>query len=60
VLSHLILLDVLMMIGQAVRKWVDKMITLSKRGTLHARRQALAWVYDKDLVAALFEQAPER
>jgi len=49
-----------MMIGQAVRKWVDKMITLSKRGTLHARRQALAWVYDKDLVAALFEQAPER
>ena len=27
---------------------------------LHARRQALAFVYDKDLVSSLFEQAPER
>ena len=43
-----------------MRKFVDKMIGLSKRGDLHARRQALGWVYDKDLVAALFEQAPER
>jgi len=32
------------------------MIGLSKRGDLHARRQALGWMYDKDLVAALFEQ----
>lgn len=39
---------------------MDKMIGLSKRGDLHARRQALGWMYDKDLVAALFEQAPER
>jgi large subunit ribosomal protein L17 len=45
---------------QAVRKYVDKMIGLSKRGDLHARRQALSWMYDKDLVAALFEQAPDR
>lgn len=38
---------------------MDKMIGLSKRGDLHARRQALGWMYDKDLVAALFEQVGE-
>jgi large subunit ribosomal protein L17 len=36
------------------------MITLAKKGTLHHRRQALSYIYDKDLVASLFEQAPER
>ncbi|KAM3570692.1 hypothetical protein VYU27_007257 [Nannochloropsis oceanica] len=46
--------------AKAVRKYVDKMIGLSKRGDLHARRQALGWMYDKDLVAALFEQAQDR
>jgi hypothetical protein len=45
--------------AKAVRKYVDKMIGLSKRGDLHARRQALGWMYDKDLVAALFEQVGE-
>ena len=29
-------------------------------GSLHARRQALSYVYDKQLVHALFEQVPER
>ena len=46
--------------AKAVRKHVDHMIELGKRGDLHARRQALAWVYDKDLVHSLFEAAPER
>mmetsp|Transcript_39553 Transcript_39553/g.55737 ORF Transcript_39553/g.55737 Transcript_39553/m.55737 type:complete len:141 (+) Transcript_39553:378-800(+) len=46
--------------ARAVRKHVDHMITLGKRGDLHARRQAIAWVYDKQLVHALFEAAPER
>ena len=46
--------------AKAIRKYVDRMITLAKDGSLHARRQALAFVYDKDLVASLFEQAPER
>jgi len=46
--------------ARAVRKHVDHMIQLGKRGDLHARRQALAWVYDKDLVHSLFEAAPER
>jgi len=44
--------------AKAIRKYVDKMITLAKDGSLHARRMAV--VYDKDLVASLFEQAPER
>lgn len=46
--------------AKALRKYVDHMITLAKKGTLHHRRQALAFIYDKDLVASLFEQAPER
>ena len=46
--------------AKALRKYVDHMITLAKRGTLHTRRQALAWIYDKDLVASLFEQVPVR
>ena len=46
--------------AKAVRKHVDHMIQLGKRGDLHARRQALGWIYDKDLVHALFEAAPER
>ena len=46
--------------AKALRKYVDHMITLAKRGTLHTRRQALSFIYDKDLVASLFEQVPER
>ena len=46
--------------AKAVRSTADKMITLAKDGSLSARRQALAYIYDKDLVQALFEQVPER
>ena len=46
--------------AKALRKYVDHMITLAKKGTQHHRRQALSFIYDKDLVASLFEQAPER
>lgn len=46
--------------AKAVRKHVDHMIELGKRGDLHARRQAMGWMYDKDLVHSLFEAAPER
>ena len=42
------------------RRWIDKMIILAKRGDLHARRQALAWIYDKKLVQNLFLTAPQR
>merc|ERR1719199_1850129 len=43
-----------------VRSTADHMIQLAKRGDLHAHRQALAYLYDKDLVHAIFEQAAER
>mmetsp|Transcript_17899 Transcript_17899/g.17967 ORF Transcript_17899/g.17967 Transcript_17899/m.17967 type:complete len:156 (+) Transcript_17899:75-542(+) len=46
--------------AKALRKHVDHIITLAKKGTQHHRRQALAILYDKDLVASLFEQVPER
>jgi large subunit ribosomal protein L17 len=46
--------------AKVVRGYVDKMITLAKDGSLHARRQALAWIYDKELVANLFSGAAER
>ena len=34
----------------------EKMITLGKRGDLHARRQALAFIYDEDVVRKLFDE----
>lgn len=42
--------------AKEVRKVADQMITLAKRGDLHARRQALAVVRDKDVVAKLFDK----
>jgi large subunit ribosomal protein L17 len=42
------------------RSEVDKMITLAKNGSLSARREALGYIFDKQLVHALFEQAPTR
>ena len=41
--------------AKEVRRVADKMITLGKRGGLHARRQALAFIRDKDVVAKLFD-----
>lgn len=46
--------------AKAVREEADRMITLAKEGTLAARRQALGYIYDKQLVHALFDQAQER
>jgi large subunit ribosomal protein L17 len=46
--------------AKAVRKFVDHQITLAKDGSLHSRRQSLGWIYDKQLVHALFEHAPKR
>nr|WP_279286242.1 50S ribosomal protein L17 [Mogibacterium timidum] len=38
----------------------EKMITLAKRGELHARRQVLAYIFDEDVVTKLFDEiAPE-
>ena len=43
-----------------LRVFVDKMITLGKRGDLHARRQALSFLQDKVVVAKVFEALAER
>ncbi len=39
---------------------VDHMVSLAKEGSLHARRQALSYIYDKELVHALFEQVRDK
>lgn len=46
--------------AKALRRWADNLITLAKRGDLHARRQALAIVREKDVVHKLFEEAQDR
>lgn len=46
--------------AKEVSRWADKLITLAKRGDLHARRQALSIVREKEVVHKLFEQAGER
>lgn len=40
--------------AKELRPIVDKLITLGKRGTLHARRQALSVLKDTDLAEKLF------
>lgn len=46
--------------AKELRKWVDSMITLAKRGDLHSRRQALSVIVEKDVVHKLFEEAADR
>jgi len=46
--------------AKELRRWADNLITLAKRGDLHARRQALAIVREKDVVHKLFEEAQDR
>ncbi len=46
--------------AKELRRWADHLITLAKRGDLHARRQALSIVREKAVVHKLFEEATER
>ena len=46
--------------AKELRRWADKMITLAKRGDLHARRQALAVIREKEVVHKLFAEAQEK
>ncbi|MBW1858709.1 MAG: 50S ribosomal protein L17, partial [Deltaproteobacteria bacterium] len=46
--------------AKELRRWADQMVTLAKRGDLHARRQALAVIRDKAVVHKLFEEAAKR
>lgn len=42
--------------AKEARRQAEKMITLAKRGDLHARRQALTYVYDETVVTKLFDE----
>lgn len=42
--------------AKETQRMSEKMITLAKRGDLHARRQVLAYIYDEDVVTKLFEE----
>ena len=46
--------------AKELRRWADHIVTLAKRGDLHARRMAMSIVREKDVVHKLFEEAPER
>jgi large subunit ribosomal protein L17 len=46
--------------AKAVKPFAEKMITLGKRGDLHARRQALAALRSNDIVHHLFAEVAPR
>lgn len=46
--------------AKEIRRHAEKMITLGKRGDLHARRQALAFLTKRDVVAKVFDEYAER
>ena len=46
--------------AKELRRWADRVITLGKQGSLHARRQALGIVQDKAVVRKLFDAIAPR
>jgi large subunit ribosomal protein L17 len=46
--------------AKELRGVADRMITLGKRGTLHARRQALQTIRSKDVASKLFDELADR
>jgi large subunit ribosomal protein L17 len=46
--------------AKELRRWVDRVITLGKHGSLHARRQVLGIVQDKAVVRKLFDTIAPR
>ena len=46
--------------AKQVRRLAEKMITLGKQGTLHARRRAIAVLQQRDVVAHLFADIASR
>ena len=42
--------------AKETRRMAERMITLGKRGDLHSRRLALAYIYDEDVVTKLFNE----
>ncbi len=46
--------------AKEIRPIAEKMITLAKRGDLHARRQALSYIQSEGVVAKLFSEIQEQ
>jgi large subunit ribosomal protein L17 len=46
--------------GKELRRWADKIITLGKKGNLHARRQAFALLRNEGIVKKLFNEIAPR
>jgi len=46
--------------AKETRRYAEKMITLAKRGDLHARRQACSYIQSKVIVAKLFDDIQEQ
>ena len=46
--------------AKELRRVADRMVTLGKRGNLHARRQAAAYLGDEEAVSKLFSSLAER
>ncbi|MGQ9630340.1 MAG: 50S ribosomal protein L17 [bacterium] len=46
--------------AKEVRRLAERLITLGKRGDLHARRMAIRIIYDKDVTYKLFDEIAER
>lgn len=46
--------------AKELRRWADNLITLAKKGDLHARRRALSIVREKEVVHKLFAEAVEQ
>ncbi|MHB1127441.1 MAG: 50S ribosomal protein L17 [Bacillota bacterium] len=46
--------------AKELKRIADKMITLGKRGDLHARRQAMSYLLDEDVVSKLFNSLAPR
>jgi large subunit ribosomal protein L17 len=42
--------------AEEVQRQAEHMISLAKEGSLHARRQVLAYLYDEDVVSKLFSE----
>ena len=46
--------------AKALQPVVEEMITLAKRGDLHARRQVAGYVYENEVVKRLFDEVAPR
>ena len=46
--------------AKELRRVADRMITLGKRGSLHARRQAAAYIKSRSVITKLFSEVAER